>query len=124
LTRSPKKKGEKLSSLWVGQTDLLTGNEVDFNTLPNSVLDTCQNALDECWEWNSENNYLESQQLRLYPYNLGGLHKTNDHLYYKEMPLFLKGVWKELHQGMFLTSVSLNIPTLTDKNISNLPDIT
>jgi hypothetical protein len=109
-------KGEqKLSSLWVGSTDLLTGGEVDFNQLPTSVLKVCREALTECWEWNSENNYLESQQLRLYPYNLEGLMKTSeeDHLYYKALPKELPGIkdiWATLHQGLYLVQKSQNIP--------------
>lgn len=106
---------QKLSSLWVGSTNLLTGEEIDFNQLPSSVLDTCHDALTECWEWNSENNYLESQQLRLYPYNLEGLMKMNeeDHLYYKALPKELpkaKDIWATLHQGLYLVQKSQNIP--------------
>jgi hypothetical protein len=63
----------QLTSLWIGSEDKIKGEEVDFNTLPSPDLDICQNALEETWEWNSENNWLESEQIRLYPYNENGL---------------------------------------------------
>lgn len=114
MTQTTDKTTCKPNSLWVGSTDILTGEEIDFNTLPHSTLEICQKALDECWEWNSENNYLESQQLRLYPYNIDGLTKSGspDHLYHKKMKEELKPIWKSLHQSLLFVPKSQNIPTI------------
>lgn len=102
----------KVRSLWLESQDLISGAEVDFNSLPPSVLDTCQEALEECWEWMSENNYLESRQLRLYPYNLPGLIKSNtsSNTYYKPINKDVKNLWGILHQGLGLTGKSKKIP--------------
>jgi len=70
-------KNDKLTNLWIGSEDAITGQEVDFCELGDAVLKTCHQALEECWEWNSENNWLEAQQLRLYPYCLEGLKSQN-----------------------------------------------
>jgi hypothetical protein len=111
----------QVRSLWVGSQDILRQEEIDFNDLPTSILDTCHEALEECWEWNSENNYLESQQIRLYPYNLSGLtpSEKNDHLFYKPLSKDLKPLWKELHQGLHLTTKSLHIPTSKNLKIKD-----
>jgi hypothetical protein len=65
--------GNKLSALWIGSEDVKNSLDVDFNDLSPQTLNLCHQALEECWEWNSENNWLEAQQLRLYPYCLEGL---------------------------------------------------
>jgi hypothetical protein len=66
-------KNNKITSLWIGSQDATNGQEIDFCSLDEHILDTCHQALQESWEWNSENNWLEAQQLRLYPYCLEGL---------------------------------------------------
>lgn len=134
----------QVTSLWIGSEDVISLNEVDFNTLPPKTLETCHQCLQECWEWNSENNYLESQQLRLYPYNLSGLipyedttritnrnikkeskNKENpllykDELFYKPIPTVYNTLWKKLHQGLYLTQKSLKIPSFnTEPNLEN-----
>lgn len=109
----------KVRSLWLESQDLISGAEVDFNSLPPSVLDTCQAALEQCWEWMSENNYLESRQLRLYPYNLSGLIKSekSPDTYYKPIGKDVENLWNIVHQGLGLTKKSRHIPLNIIKEI-------
>jgi hypothetical protein len=114
-----KLKGDKIKCLWLESTDLISGDDVDFNSLPNSTLDICHDALQECWEYNSENNYLESQQLRLYPYNLSGLippktknpnSNNQSFLFHKPINKIYSKLWNQLRQSLFLVGDS-KIPT-------------
>lgn len=86
-----------VSSLWIGSEDKIRAQEVDFSILPGEILDTCHEALEEMWDWNSENNWLEGQQLRLYPYNESGLQKRGD-LFYKigSEPLLVRSLCQSL----------------------------
>ncbi len=100
---------ENIKSLWIGSEDIKTGEEIDFNTLPPHVLDTCHQALEELWEWNSENNWLESQQLRLYPYCLEGLQPHEGLLQSKKTKnsSLLKTTMKLASQSLMLVSPKL-----------------
>jgi len=114
-----KLKGDKIKSLWLESTDLVSGEDIDFNSLSDSTLNICHDALQECWEYNSENNYLESQQLRLYPYNLSGLippttkdpnSNNQSFLFHKPINKIYSKLWNQLRQSLFLVGDS-KIPT-------------
>lgn len=73
FAKTDKKDENKITSLWIGSENAVNGQEIDFSSLDEEVLQACHQSLEEFWEWNSENNWLEAQQLRLYPYNIEGL---------------------------------------------------
>lgn len=92
-----------IKSLWIGSEDAITGQEIDFNTLSPDTLTLCQEALEEVWEWNSENNWLESQQLRLYPYCLEGL-KNNQGILQTKPDIVLSNILKAAGQHLMLVN--------------------
>jgi hypothetical protein len=110
----------KLTSLWIGSEDCVNNQEIDFCSLDENILVTCHQALEECWDWNSENNWLEGQQLRLYPYNLSSL-KNNKGLLQtpKEDPI-LSSILRTAgdYLGLVNAKIYMDKPKNSDKPTS------
>lgn len=75
--------GGHTKSLWIGQEDRISSQEVPFERLPLWVESLFSEAQEELWEWNSHNNWLEAREVRLYPYNIKGLARDGNYVFKK-----------------------------------------
>jgi hypothetical protein len=58
-------KDNTLTSLWVDFTDLITKNEIEFESLNCVILDITFDAESILWEWNDETRWVEDDQIIL-----------------------------------------------------------
>ena len=70
-----------ISSIWVDFTDLVTGAEVEFESLGSEILANCGFCIDLMWEWNDYDHWCENDNLVLKTSKLKGFNSMAQDYY-------------------------------------------
>ncbi|MBM3384822.1 MAG: hypothetical protein FJY40_06785 [Betaproteobacteria bacterium] len=60
-----KLKKKNLASLWVDFTDRVSDEEIEFDSLDESIRQLCESALDQIWEWNDNDVWSDTDEVVL-----------------------------------------------------------
>jgi hypothetical protein len=60
-----KTKNKSLSELWIDCYDRISGEEIEFVNAGKDALAACNQATECLWQWNDENEWLESDEVKL-----------------------------------------------------------
>jgi hypothetical protein len=77
-----KHKNGALLALWVDFTDLISKEEIDFDSLDNEIIEIAGRAEDEIWAWNDEDKWAEDEQIVLKREKMDKLTISDDMGYY------------------------------------------
>ncbi len=76
-----KVEGTKLSSLWVDMTDRISGDDVEFGDLDQSIRSLMDDAEDEVWAYNDRDLWDDAEQLVLLEEKRADLTESGDMLF-------------------------------------------
>jgi hypothetical protein len=72
--------GDKLSSLWIDMTDRISGEDVEFSDLDQSIRSVMDDAEDEVWSYNDRDLWEDAEQLVLLEDKESDLKRSGDML--------------------------------------------